>query len=476
MRTISCASKTATVAKGGPIDGKNAVTESLDCFKAYDLRGRVPDELNKEIARRIGRAYVNSVKPDSVVIGHDIRLSSPELAAALSEGIREAGATVIDIGLCGTEMVYFATASLGAGGGIMVTASHNPSDYNGMKFVREGSRPISGDSGLDRIRQLAEQGGGPIAGRPGPLGHVDVMPGYVDHLLGYVDDVDLAALKIVVNAGNGGAGLVIDQLDGRLPFEFYRVHHEPDGEFPHGVPNPLLPENRQATSDAIRDVGADLGIAWDGDYDRCFFFDERGAFIEGYYIVGLLAEALLARSPGGRIVHDPRLTWNTRDIVTAAGGEPVQSKTGHAFIKERMRAEDALYGGEMSAHHYFRDFEYCDSGMIPWLLVAALLSERSKPLSSLVASRVERFPVSGEINRRVANPEAAIDAVCSAYRADARSVDETDGVSIEMAEWRFNLRKSNTEPVVRLNVETRGDRELLEQKTSELLGRLAAEQ
>ena len=450
------------------------MTAALTCFKAYDLRGRVPDELNADIARRIGRAYANTVRPATVVVGHDIRLSSPKLAAALADGLREGGADVIDIGLCGTEMVYFATFFLEAGGGIMVTASHNPSDYNGMKFVREGSRPISGDSGLGDIRALAEQGGGAVADKPGLLRRVDVMTEYVNHLLGYVDTSRLSPLKVVVNAGNGGAGMVIDQLAGQLPFSFHRVHHEPDGSFPHGVPNPLLPENRQATSDAILAVGADLGIAWDGDYDRCFFFDERGEFIEGYYVVGLLAETLLARSAGARIVHDPRLTWNTQDIVAAAGGVPVQSKTGHAFIKERMRAEDALYGGEMSAHHYFRDFAYCDSGMIPWLLVAALLSERGQPMSALVAERMSRFPVSGEINRRVADPSAAIAAIRARYAGEALVIDETDGIGMEFADWRFNLRMSNTEPVIRLNVESRGDAALMQRQTEAILARLDA--
>jgi len=448
------------------------MTASLSCFKAYDLRGRVPDELNADIARRIGRAYANTINPGNVVVGHDVRLSSPELAAALVEGLLDGGADVVDIGLCGTEMVYFATFFLGAGGGIMVTASHNPSDYNGMKFVREGSRPISGDSGLGDIRRLAELGGGELAEARGSVRRQDVMRDYVEHLLTYVAGRQLAPLKLVVNAGNGGAGLVIDQIAGQLPFEFHRVHHEPDGSFPHGVPNPLLPENRRATSIAIRETGADLGIAWDGDYDRCFIFDERGEFIEGYYIVGLLADALLAQNPGARIVHDPRLTWNTRDIVTAAGGVPVQSKTGHAFIKERMRAEDAVYGGEMSAHHYFRDFAYCDSGMIPWLLVAALLSSRDQPMSALVDERIACFPVSGEINRRVADPEQAIAAVRDHYLGAALQLDETDGIGLEFENWRFNLRMSNTEPVVRLNVESRGDPALTRRQAETILAML----
>jgi phosphomannomutase len=403
---------------------------TLKCFKAYDVRGRLPDDLNPEIARRIGRAYAEVVRPRTVVIGYDVRLSSPELADALADGLMDAGVEVLDIGLCGTEMIYFATSHLGVDGGIMVTASHNPPDWNGMKFVREGSKPISGDSGLKDIAALAAQGefspaapaasrrisrAGPVAPARGTRRAVDVHDAYVAHLLGYVDVDALKPLRLVVNAGNGGAGLVIDRLAGQLPFEFARLQHEPDGTFPHGVPNPLLPEHRSVTAEAVVAHGADFGIAWDGDYDRCFLFDERGQFIEGYYIVGLLAAAFLQKHPGAKIVHDPRLTWNTVDIVTRAGGVPVMSKTGHAFIKERMRLEDAVYGGEMSAHHYFRDFAYCDSGMIPWLLVAELVSRAGRPLSSLVAECMAAFPASGEINRKVADAAAVLAAVEAAY-------------------------------------------------------------
>jgi phosphomannomutase/phosphomannomutase/phosphoglucomutase len=445
---------------------------TLNCFKAYDVRGRLPDDLNEDIARRIGLAYAAVIKPKTVVIGYDVRLSSPALADALAEGLMEAGVDVLDIGLCGTEMIYFATPHLGVDGGIMVTASHNPPDWNGMKFVREGARPISGDSGLLDIQVLAEQGGGPPAARRGTRRQVDVHDTYIEHLLGYVDAGALQPLKLVVNAGNGGAGLVIDRLEPRLPFSFVKLQHEPDGTFPHGVPNPLLPEHRAATAEAVVQHGADFGIAWDGDYDRCFLFDERGRFIEGYYIVGLLAAAFLLKHPGAKIVHDPRLTWNTIDIVKNGGGVPVMSKTGHAFIKERMRLEDAVYGGEMSAHHYFRDFAYCDSGMIPWLLVAELVSRAGRPLSKLVEERMAAFPASGEINRKLADPPAVLAAVAARYQDDARAVDHTDGLSMAFPEWRFNLRASNTEPLVRLNVESRGDVALMEAKTAELLALL----
>jgi len=444
----------------------------MQCFKAYDIRGRLPDDLNPDIARRIGRAYAAIVKPRDVVVGRDVRLSSPELAEALIDGLMAGGADVIDIGLGGTELVYFATSHLGAAGGIMVTASHNPPDWNGMKLVREQSRPISGDTGLKDIEALAESGGFPAAGRAGTRREQDVYDAYVEHLSTYVDVAALKPLKIVVNPGNGGAGIAIDRMEPGLPFEFIKVNHEPDGTFPHGVPNPLLPENRAATAEAVKAHGADFGVAWDGDFDRCFLFDEHGGFIEGYYIVGLLAEAFLVRHPGAKIVHDPRLTWNTIDIVTRAGGVPVMSKTGHAFIKERMRLEDAVYGGEMSAHHYFRDFAYCDSGMIPWLLVAELVSKSGRSLSELVGERMAAFPASGEINRKLDDPPAVLAAVQAKYAGEAVVVDHTDGLSMEFPDWRFNLRASNTEPLVRLNVESRGDAPLMEQKTAELLALL----
>lgn len=444
----------------------------LNCFKAYDIRGRVPDELNEDVATRIGRAYAQYVRPGTVVVGEDMRLSSPALAAALAAGLNIGGADVLRIGMCGTEEVYFATSYLKAGGGIMVTASHNPADWNGMKLVREGSRPISGDSGLKALQALAEEGMFSPVAVPGRSRPAAPFSAYLDHLLGYVNASTLRPLKIVVNAGNGGAGHVIDGLEQRLPFTFIKLQHEADGSFPHGVPNPLLPENRRLTSDAVVAHGADFGVAWDGDFDRCFLFDERGEFIEGYYIVGLLAQGILARQPGSKIIHDPRLTWNTIDMVRAHGGIPIQSKTGHAFIKERMRAEDAAYGGEMSAHHYFRDFNYCDSGMIPWLLVAGVLSVTGKPLSALVSERIATFPCSGELNRQVSDPQAILRKVQARYAPEALSRDETDGVSFEFAEWRFNLRLSNTEPLIRLNVESRGDPGLMTAKTRELLAML----
>ena len=442
----------------------------ITCFKAYDVRGRVPDQLNVDICYRIGRAVADYLKPVRVVVGRDIRHSSAELCQAVTRGLVSKGVQVFDIGQGGTEQVYFATFHEHMDGGIMVTASHNPADFNGLKFVREESRPISADTGLEDIRRLAEADDSTDPGGAGSEAtRIDIADAYIEHLLGYVNIDDLKPLKIVSNPGNAGAGAVIDWLEPLLPFEFVRVHHAVDADFPNGIPNPLLPENRPATIDAVKSSGADMGIAWDGDFDRCFFFDELGRFVEGYYIVGLLAEAFLRIHPGATIIYDPRLIWNTLDIVEASDGVSVMSKSGHSFIKERMRVENAVYGGEMSAHHYFRDFAYCDSGMIPWLLVAQLISTSGITLSGLVADRVARFPASGEINRQIDDAAGVMKKLAAHYAADAVSIDNIDGLSMEFAEWRFNLRSSNTEPLVRLNVESRGDKALMEACTEELL-------
>jgi phosphomannomutase len=442
---------------------------AITCFKAYDLRGRIPSELNDEVAYQVARGYAQFLLPKKVVVGRDIRLSSTSLTDAVCRGLTDSGVDVYDIGVCGTEGVYFSTFDGGYDGGIMITASHNPPDYNGMKFVREQSKPISGDNGLFEIRAHAERGEFPAPQRIGVRHSIDTTQAYVKHLLSYIDLTTLKPLKIVVNAGNGGAGLIIDKLEPHLPFEFIKIHHEPDGRFPNGVPNPMLEENREPTVQAVRAHGADFGIAWDGDFDRCFLFDERGGFIEGYYIVGLLASILLRGERGGKVVHDPRLTWNTIEIVASSGGVAVLSKSGHAFIKQRMREVDGVYGGEMSAHHYFRRFAYCDSGMIPWLVVAQILSESGRSLSSLVGERIARFPVSGELNYRIPDAKAAIAVFEQRYAPKALAVDRTDGLSFEFPEWRFNLRTSNTEPLIRLNVEARGSLQLMQAKTAELL-------
>ncbi|MBM4326120.1 MAG: phosphomannomutase [Deltaproteobacteria bacterium] len=444
-------------------------TESLRCFKAYDVRGRIPDEFNEEMAYKIGRAYATLISPKKVCIGRDVRLSSEEIVAATARGLNAHGCEVIDIGLCPTEEIYFVTSHLKLDGGIMVTASHNPMDYNGMKFVREDSKPISADTGLKDMERIILRGDFAPHAAPGRVERVSSEDAYVERLLTYVDPRRLRKLKVIMNCGNGCAGPILEKLEPHLPLEFIKLFPEPDGTFPHGIPNPILPENRGVTAKAVLDQKADLGIAWDGDCDRCFFFDEKGEFLEGYYIVGFLAQAFLKTHPGQKIVHDPRLTWNTIEMVRDAGGIPVQTKAGHAFIKERMRLEDAIYGGEMSAHHYFREFAYCDSGMIPWLLMAQTLSEENRPLSELIQDRVKRYPVSGEINRQVSDPHKALQKIEEQFKGKGAQFDYTDGLSVEFDTWRFNLRPSNTEPVIRLNVEARGDKTLLDKKTEKLL-------
>ena len=446
-----------------------------EAFGAYDIRGIYPETINEEIAYRIGRFFPSLFKAKKIVVGNDIRLSGPSLMKALIKGLMESGCNVIDIGRCGTEMIYFATAHLNLDGGIMITASHNPKEYNGMKFVRQDARPISGDTGLRELE--AQVANGELLAKaevPGKVETIDIAEDYVQHILSYVDVPKLKPLKVVINAGNGAAGPILDVMEKCLPFELVKVHHEPNGKFPNGVPNPLLLENREATAKAVRESGADVGVAWDGDFDRCFMFDESGNFIEGYYMVGFLAKAFLQKNPGAKIIYDPRLTWNTEEIVTKNGGIPVISKSGHAFIKEKMRQENAIYGGEMSAHHYFHNFSYCDSGMIPWLLVLELLSKSGgKQLSELMKERMTKYPCSGEINSKVRDADEVLARIEAEYGTQGK-VNKIDGLSVEFADWRFNLRKSNTEPVIRLNVETRQDENLMQEKTAELLAKIRA--
>ena len=441
------------------------------CFKAYDIRGKVPDQLNPDLAEKIARAYVAVYGATQVVLGHDIRLSSPDLTEAVATGLNMAGCDVIHLGLCGTEEIYhgaFSMAAQGVDGGIMITASHNPADYNGMKFVTRDARPVTGENGLFRMGKMITSDALPaVSKKKGGQFRVENKNAYVEHLLRYVDVSSLKPLKLVVNSGNGCAGGVLDLLAERLPVEFVRLHHEPDGTFPNGVPNPLLPENREETAQTVIAEGADLGIAWDGDFDRCFFWDEKGRFVDGYYVVGLLALEMLEKEPGSKILHDPRLVWNTRELVREAGGIPVMTKTGHALIKERMWQEQAVYGGEMSAHHYFRSFGCCDSGMIPWLLVCSIISRTSKPLSVLCEERMKRYPISGEINSVVEDPKEVVRNVETRFQGGKK--DEIDGLSLAFDDFRFNIRESNTEPLLRLNVESRGDKELLEIRTQELL-------
>ena len=442
-------------------------------FGAYDIRGIYPTEVNEELAYRVGRAYVDLIGAKKVCVGHDIRLSGPSLAEALTRGLTDAGCDVIDIGQCGTEMIYFATAHLKLDGGIMVTASHNPKDYNGMKLVREGARPISSDTGLKDIeKKVIGNDLKPVAEKKGSVGQVDITEAYVKHLLTYIDVSKIKPFTIVANTGNGAGGPIVNELMKHLPCKVITVYNECDGTFPNGVPNPLLPENRDSTSKAVIENHADMGVAWDGDFDRCFLFDEKGGFIEGYYMVGFLAKAFTAKNPGAKIIYDPRLIWNTIEICEENGGEAVMCRSGHAFIKDKMRQVNAVYGGEMSAHHYFRDFSYCDSGMIPWLLVLELLSQADgKTLSDLMKERMEKFPTSGEINSKVADAQLVLDRIEADYGPKG-TVTKVDGLSVEFPEWRFNLRKSNTEPVIRLNIETRGDKALCEEKTKELLAEI----
>ncbi len=440
----------------------------INGFKAYDIRGKVPGELNTDLAYKIGRVYSKHVNAKKIVVGRDVRKSSDEISEALIRGINDSGADVIDIGLCGTEMVYFATPHFDADGGIMITASHNPPEYNGMKFVKRDSVPVGYDSGLNKVEQMIiDNNLGDVSEKKGTVRVEDVMGVFIENLNQFYDPAKIDKLKVVVNGGNGCVGAALDAIEDKLPIEMIKVFTDPDSDFPNGVPNPLLPENRKPTIEAVIKNEADLGVAWDGDYDRCFFFDEKGNFIEGYYIVGLLAKSILKNHTGENIVHDPRLVWNTLDIVKKAGGTAVVSKSGHAYIKEKMREVNAIYGGEMSAHHYFRDNAYSDSGMIPFLLVLQLMSEEKKKFSELVDEMIAAYPCSGEINSTIDDPVAKIKEVEEKY-SDGK-IDKLDGLSVDYDDWRFNLRMSNTEPILRLNVESKGDVNLMKNKTKELL-------
>jgi phosphomannomutase len=441
------------------------------CFKAYDIRGQIPGDFNAHLARRISYAYAQVIKPKRVVVGRDIRLTSNEIADAVMDGLQQAGVDVFDIGLCGTENVYFATFNQKMDGGIMITASHNPIDYNGLKLVREDARPIGAETGLKDIQELVESDDMTVPDTlTGKREQLDTWDDYVKHLMSYIDVAKLKPLKVVINPGNGGASLAIDRLEALLPIEFIKMDYEVDGNFPNGIPNPLLPENQSKTSARVIQEKADLGIAWDGDYDRCFMFDEQGKFVNGYYLVGLITREMLKQTPGSAIVYDPRLIWNTIDVVNEAGGTPIISKTGHSYIKKVMRDNDASYGGEISGHHYFKDFSYCDSGMIPWLLMCSVLSGTDLPISDLTADFQKRYPASDEINRQVSDPKAIIEQVEKLYQQQAEGIDHIDGLSVDLKTWRFNLRMSNTEPLLRLNVETRGTEKSLTDAIDEVLG------
>ena len=444
------------------------MTSEISCFKAYDVRGRIPTELNQEVAFKIGVAIASYFSTQSVVIGYDVRPSSLEILDALAKGIQSQQSEVMSIGLCGTEEIYFATNYLDSDAGVMITASHNPADYNGLKIVGAGAKPVSMDSGLGEIKSIAES----VSYDDSidlKLKEINIRDQYLDKILSFVHTESIKPLHVVTNAGNGCAGPVINALESRLPVTFTKIQNEPDGLFPNGIPNPLLVENRQVTSKAVIEHEADLGIAWDGDFDRCFFFDANGQFIENYYLIGLLSEQLLQANPKDHIVHDPRLVWNTREEVMRANGIPDQSKAGHSFIKEIMRANKAVYGGEMSGHHYFRDFYYSDSGMIPWLLLLEKISNAGQTLTDLVSERIDRYPVSGEINTEVKNPKILLEKIKEHYLPFDPIIDDIDGYSFEFSDWRFNLRMSNTEPLVRLNVESRANKTLMQKKTEEIL-------
>lgn len=449
--------------------------QKLTCFKAYDIRGQLGSELDESIAYRIGRAYAEFLKPHKICIGGDVRATTEALKSAVIAGLCDAGVDVIDLGVIGTEEVYFATHHYGLDGGIMITASHNPIDYNGMKMVRRNSRPISNDNGLQDIQRLAEQNQWTPPDRRGTLAYLDHTADYLAHILSYLGAV--RPLKLVVNAGNGAACATVDRIEQafaeqNIPITLVKLFNTPDPTFPNGIPNPILVEQQAVTGNAVVAHQADMGIAWDGDFDRCFFWDHTGRFIEGYYVVGLLAEAFLLKEPGAKIVHDTRLVWNTQEICQQHQGQAIASRTGHAFIKEVMAQHDAIYGGEMSAHHYFRDFAYCDSGMIPWLLVVDLLSRKDATLADLVSQQMLQYPSPGEINSVVVDAESAIRRVYDHYAQEAIAEDHLDGIALSFPQWRFNLRQSNTEPVVRLNLETRNDPELMRTKTHEILSLL----
>ena len=448
------------------------MTIKISSFKAYDIRGQLPHEINPEIAYRVGNATAEYLSAKKMILGRDIRASSKELSESMASGLMDAGVDVIDIGECGTENVYYATGELKSCGGIMVTASHNPSDYNGFKIVSESAKPISSETGLLDIQKLAESDKRLISETRGNLEQRDLNQSYVKKVLSFIDSDSLNKLKVVMNPGNGGAGVYAELISKNMPIEIIKLNFYTDSSFPNGIPNPMIEENRASTSQAVIDNKADLGIAWDGDFDRCFFFDEKGNFIEGYYLVGLLAKSFLIKNRNEKVIFDPRLTWNTIDVVERYGGDAIQCQSGHSFIKKSMRDNDAVYGGEMSAHHYFRDFYYCDSGMIPWLLILEMISKEKIPLSQMIQKYRERYPVSGEINLKVNNTKTIIDSIKEYYLDDALGVDETDGVGMEFEKWRFNLRASNTEPLIRLNVESYNNESLMNEKTRELVDRI----
>jgi phosphomannomutase len=438
-------------------------------FKAYDVRGLYPSELDEEGAYRIGRAYVEHFEPKALAVGRDMRLSSPTMAAAVVDGAADAGADVVDIGLVGTEMLYHAVTSLGLEGGICVTASHNPSEYTGMKVVRRGALPVGGDSGLAEIRKLALADLGPPAAVRGTVREEDVWPSFVEKVLSFVDPAAIRPLRVVVDAANGMAGAMLPPVLERLPqLDVVRCHFEPDGRFPNHEPNPLLPENREFIVAKTREEQADLGVAYDGDADRCFFVDDTGEFVPGDFVTALLAEVILEREPGGTVIYDVRASRAVPETIERAGGTALVNRVGHAFIKHRMRKEDAVFAGEVSAHYYFRDFSQADSGVVPFLLMLELLSRRGERLSSILEPYRSRFFLTGEINTPVADVPLKLQELKERYAAEGGRISHLDGLSVDFDDWHFNVRPSNTEPLLRLNLEALSP-QLMEEKRDEVL-------
>ena len=437
-------------------------------FKAYDVRGIHPTELDEDGAYRIGRAYVEHFEPRSIAVGRDMRLSAPAMAAALMDGAADGGADVLDLGMVGTEMVYYAVGELGLDGGVCVTASHNPKEYTGMKIVRHGALPVGGDSGLDDVRRGADAGFGDVL-RRGEIRAEDIWDGFVAKVLSFVDRASVRPLKVVVDAANGMAGAMLPPVLEQLPqLDVVRCYFEPDGSFPNHEPNPLLPENRAFIVEKTRTEGADLGVAYDGDADRCFFVDDTGAFVPGDFVTALLAREMLAAEPGARVIYDVRASWAVPRAIEEAGGVPLVNRVGHAFIKQRMREEDALFAGEVSAHYYFRDFSQADTGVVPFLVMLGLLSREERPLSQLLAPFRERYFITGEINTPVADVALKLREIEERYRADGGRITHLDGVSVDFDDWHFNVRPSNTEPLLRLNLEAL-DEATMERRRDEVL-------
>jgi phosphomannomutase len=435
-------------------------------FKAYDVRGVYGRDLDEEGAYAIGRAYVEEFEPRRIAVGRDMRLSAPAMARAVIEGAADGGADVLDLGMVGTEMVYFAVGELGLEGGVMVTASHNPKEYTGMKIVRRGALPVGGDSGLAEVRDRALRGFGERE-RRGETRDEDVWPAFRERVLAFIDVDAVKPLRVVIDGANGMAGAMLPPVLERLPIEAVRCYFEPDGSFPNHEPNPLLPENREFIVRKTLTEGADLGVAFDGDADRCFFVDDTGEFVPGDFVTALLAQSILEKERGANVIYDVRASWAVPETIERAGGVPLVNRVGHAFIKQRMRKDDAVFGGEVSGHYYFRDFTQADSGVIPFLLIVELISKRERKLSEILAPYRERYFITGELNTPVADVPLKLQELKERYAAEGE-ISHLDGISVTADDWHFNVRPSNTEPLLRLNLEARS-RELMERKRDEVL-------